>query len=139
MGTQGEIYVVLGLELPVEGTEDSEIYLLNGKKVLVGYNEDKKHDILGGFLNMTGIKKPELQVRILNYDNEYGEVGEFKGKALVGYPLANESYVASATRVPGNEVIEGLKPKLLSDLKDRLGVDAKLSDLELFLLYDFAQ
>lgn len=138
MGTQGEIYNILGIKVPVEELDDSALYKVGNKTVWVDAKYYGKADIEDGFGAKSNIIKPELHVKILGVDHELGKLSE-DIEALMGYAIANESYIAKATALPKQEEIEKLKPQLVKDIKARFGLNIKLSDLEIFLLYEFAQ
>jgi len=139
MGTQGEIYNLLGLKLPAETVEKDRLYRVNGKTVAA----DEDHTEGTDFVNViptvaVDLKNPNLVVRLLGYDHVM-KSHHFSGEALVGYVLANESYIASATPLPPNKKIDELRTKLVDDLRERLGYDTQPNQLEVFLMFDFKQ
>lgn len=138
MGVQGEIYNILGLELPAECVEKDRIYRVNGKTVNTDPMSDSKTDFEEGVpTEGINLKKPSLVIRLLGYTDFLDMKGDgFEGKALVGYALANESYLARATELPKQEEIERLKPRLIKDISAKLGYTAKESDLKIYLLFD---
>ena len=81
-----------------------------------------------------------LVMRILGHSSaDWLKGRHFQGEALVGYVVANESYLDSATQLPQRGVIDGLKPRLVRDLKDQLGYEAKPEQLEVYLMFDWIQ
>lgn len=146
MGTQGEIFNVLGIVVPAEEIERGLLYRVNGKLVSTSEDIDRKSvDFFDGFCGAKqpyNFNNPELRIKVLGVDEYeqrrvYG--GCFKGEALVGYGIANESYQANATVVPDFSVLESLKPKLVDDIKSKLGVEVTQSRLEVYLLFEFTQ
>jgi hypothetical protein len=141
MGSQGEIYNILGLKLPAEIVEKDKIYLVNGKTIAA--DEDQETDT--DFVNViptapVDLKNPNLVTRILGHSYEDWLKGEhFRGQALVGYVVANEHYLDCATQLPQRDIIEGLRPRLIKDLKEKLDYDAKPDQLELYLMFDLIQ
>ncbi len=90
MGTQGEIYNVLGLKIPATKLED-RLYDVCGKRVSdwkFNGDADFKSEIKYSLLD-----NPELSIRILGHSTSDWLMGRhFEGHALVGYAVANESY-----------------------------------------------
>lgn len=81
---------------------------------------------------------PKLTVTLLGYGGYY-KGRHFTGEALVGYTIANESYVCMAQQLPPLAEIERLRPKLVRDLKTKLDFTADPSQLGLFLLFGWIQ
>lgn len=145
MGTQGEIFNVLGVIFSADEVKQGLLYSVHGK--IVSTSEDfSPEDHVDFFDGFTGaeqpydFKHPELRIKILNV-NEFEKERKIKcfdGRALVGYALANESYAAHAKSVPMYEVNK-LKPKLVQDITLKLGFAVKESDLGVFLLFEFSQ
>ena len=139
MGCQGEIYNILGVELPARLIRKDKPYEVNGKKIAPDEDFDGEYDLMNVIpTKAVDLKNPELIVRILGHNAEYGS-GNFKGKALAGYVIANESYEDSAVRLPSMSIIESLKPRLIKDLREQFNYESKESDLEIFLMFDFSQ
>ncbi len=137
MGTQGEIYNVLGLKIPATKLDD-RLYDVCGRKVS-DWKYTGEKDFESG-INQPDFENPKLSVRILGHDtSDYLMGRHFEGHALVGYAVANESYLNNATRLPSPEKIDGLKPILIQDIKLKLGFDAQIGDLEVFLVFDWLQ
>lgn len=153
MGTQGEIYNIYGIVHPAEihsrngkddrGHDSPVVYAVNGK--LVSHDEEAEDiDIEAGvFDNLHSSKRgsPELSVRILGHDTGEMAMGSrhFDGKALIGYVVGNESYTSKASPLLPLKDIQALAPKLVKDIKATFGIEARESDLQLFLLYDWQQ
>jgi hypothetical protein len=98
--------------------------------------------------------KQELSVRILGHSGEYGgnmgarhfhkEVGNKssigkRGKALVGYAVSNASYMNGAEPVAPMDDIKAAAPKLIAEIKEKLGLDVDESQLGLHLVFDWLQ
>ncbi len=141
MGTQGEIYNILGLKLPAEIVEKDKLYRVNGKTVAADECQEADADFVNVIPTVqVDLEHPNLVMRILGHNSANWLKGEhFQGEALVGYVVANESYLAMATQLPHRNVIEGLKPRLVRDLKDQLGYEAKQEQLEIYLMFDWIQ
>jgi hypothetical protein len=145
MGTQGEIYNVLGVVLPAKEIQQDLLYEVAGKTV--GTSEysgaaDFEEGLMRNPLASNGIQHPdaipEFSIRVLGYDDKTKGF-HFEGDALVGYPIVNQSYVARVTQLPPFAAIENLKPRLVEDIRSKLGVEVERSRLELYLLMDFMQ
>ncbi len=146
MGTQGEIHNVLGITVPAKLVEKDKLYRVNGKTVATHEDYEESADFSdGSWLGEANLERPELKVRILGHTHgmgsrHFGEnLGDETGQALVGYVVANESYYAHATKLPLNDQIDTLRPRLVEAIKERLGLQIKPSDLELYLVYDWDQ
>ncbi|MBX4196163.1 hypothetical protein KW805_01075 [Candidatus Pacearchaeota archaeon] len=152
MGTQGEIYVVLGKRFPIERIDsnpkiDKEpihlLYRLNNKIITIREDNPNKYQFLDGFMAMSNsinLDSPILGVKVLGVDSELGELNAGKPlEALVGYAVANESYVTNAKALPPMNILSSLKSKLASDITSQIGLAVPLEDLELHLLYEFSQ
>jgi adenylate cyclase class IV len=139
MGTSGEIYNVLGVEVPAKVVKKDEVYQINGKTVAA--NEDIADAT--DFVNVIptqdiDLRDPTLVVRILGHSKTDLLKGRhFKGKAIVGYPIANESYIDKATRLPEEDQIEALKPRLKAELKERLDLEVELDQIGTYLVFDW--
>jgi hypothetical protein len=138
MGTQGEIYNILGVKVPVKEKDKGALYEVGNKTVWVDSKYYGKADIEDGFGGLADITKPKLNVKILHVDHEFGIVGT-NIEALIGYAIANESYIAHAKVLPNDNVIKKLKPKVVADIKSTFGLEVKLDNIKLYLLYEFAQ
>ena len=168
MGTQGEIYVVYGLEVEAtvlyEPGEDQNpvVYGVNDR----AYCDDDMAEIpvldrmVHGEMRMSGIAgygtadpdKVELSVRPLGHSGRHGgdmgarhfgeglgtKIGK-KGKALVGYAICNESYMSSSSALPAMDQIVTLNDKLIAEIKEKLGLDIDPSELGLHLMFDWLQ
>ncbi|GEM_PF-3317590 len=146
MGTQGEIHNVLGITTPAELVEKDKLYRVNGRTVAADRDLEGSADFdEGSWLGGADLERPELKIRILGHtqgmgSRHFGEnLGDETGQALVGYVIANESYLAHATKLPSPSQIDTLRPRLVEDIKERLGLQIKPSDLELYLVYDWDQ
>lgn len=154
MGCQGEIYCVLGKRFPVtrvnkleeldRGDPQELLYRLNGRVISISEDRPKEeYQFLDGF---AGFEIPKdlsgsvLGVKVLGVDHEIGDNTFGRPiEALVGYALANESYATHASPLPPMSEIAKLKPRLLEDIRSHLGLEVSLNELELHLLYEFAQ
>jgi hypothetical protein len=146
MGTQGEIHNVLGIITPAILVERDRLYSVNGRTVSTSNYEGRADFIEGDLLGSVEKDNLVLRVRILGHTQGMGSrhfsEGDFegtKGNALIGYVVANEHYLASATKLLPQTEIDAMKPRLVRDIKDRLGLDVKERDLELYLVYDWDQ
>ena len=146
MGTQGEIHNVLGIITPAELVVRDRLYSVNGRTVSTGNYEEPADFTEGDWLGSVNESIPCLRIRILGHTQSRGsrhfDSESFKGNkgnALVGYVIANESYWAHATKLPSQSKIDLMIPGLVINIKDRLGLDVKESDLELYLVYDWDQ
>ena len=138
MGTQGEIYTVLGLKLPAKIIEKDKLYEVNGKTV----SADESNETLTDLINVIptepiDLTTPNLVVRILGHNNaDWLKGRHFEGEALIGYVIANESYIDRATELPPHRSIEKLKPLLIKDIKKKFGYKARIDELKIYLLFD---
>lgn len=153
MGTQGEIYVVLGKIFPVirADTDPSPqddpaklLYGLNGKTISITQDRSKEeYDFLNGFHDTpyhADITSPILGVNVLKVDAELGDRNlDSTPEALVGYGIANESYAGHAKALPPMEQIIALRPRLAEDMRAQFGLEVPLNELELHLLYEWSQ
>jgi len=159
MGCQGEIYNILGVEVdaevyhkgqklqqgqfgfwPEEAEEEGGrdlVYKINGRS----FANDEGPEDVDGYNGVPtkyygAIEKPEFIVNALGNSYAMG-CRHFKGKALVGYPVACEAYTSSAVPLPPTKQVEEWKPLLVKEIKEKLDIDVEESDLNLFLLFDF--
>ena len=146
MGTQGEIYNMLGIKVVARVIRKDKTYKVLEKIVAGDDDVEDKHDFFEGIPTQAiNLESPELVVRIIGHDfkmkgHHFGSaLGGITGEALIGYPIANQSYIASATELPPSHIIEGLKPCLVNDIKKQWGYSVKENKLKLYLVYDFAQ
>ncbi len=150
MGTQGEIYVVLGKRFLVkrvdpnpEISEDPSKLLYNLNDRIISISEDRPEcHFLDGFTGIRplNLKDPILGVKVLGVDHEYGDRNFNRPLvALVGYAVANESYSAHATVIPSIEEILPLRSRLVNDIEKQIGLTIPLTDLHLHLLFEFVQ
>lgn len=134
MGCQGEIYNIYGVivdsKIEKHHQANSVVYSVNGHTVCSDRNEIS--EFYGG---IPSIDKKELCIRILGHSSWMGSL-HFNGKALVGYVVANESYIDGSTVLPAMESIEALRPKLLKDIHKKLGLTVNKEDVKLHLLFD---
>jgi hypothetical protein len=154
MGIQGNIFYVLGLELPVEELEGTaepitgipnsriNLFSLNGRKISFSEDRDRNsYDFLDGFVGaVVSVENPVLGVKIQSVLHDYGKVGNMTNKnsgvALVGYALAEESYAADWTVVPDADKTDRLKDRLVVDLTEKIGLDIERGQLGYHLLFD---
>ena len=169
MGTQGEIYVVYGLEVDAtvlyEPGEDQNpvVYGINGRAFCddedelpvldrMVHTEVKYAGISSCGYGALDLKKAELSVRPLGHSGEHcGDMGARhfgdglgnkigkKGKALVGYAVCNESYMGKSSALPAMNQIVTLNDKLIAEIKEKLGLDIDPSELGLHLMFDWLQ
>lgn len=152
MGCQGEIYNVYGIVVDAKfhcrgqggsaGWDNPVVYEINGK--LVSPDDDEAEKLLESrnevldqyaFIPTCGaaLEDPKLITRIIGHDRDMGS-RHFKGKALIGYVVANESYLNGVTEVPKD--YEKLSRKLIKDIKEDYGIAVKKEDLRLHLVFD---
>lgn len=152
MGCQGEIYNVYGIVVDAEfhcrgqgnsaGWDNPVVYKVNGK--LVSPDEDGAEELLESrnevldhhaLIPTRGVdlENPELVTRIIGHDREMGS-RHFKKKALIGYVVANESYINGVSEVA--EGYEKLSTRLIKDIKEDYGIAVKKKDLKLHLVFD---
>ena len=140
MGTQGEIYNILGLKLPAEKIEEDRLYRVNGLDVLVDPEENQSGLFHGIPTISVDLDNPQLIIRLEGFvTDDFIRGMHFKDSALVGYVVANESYEGRSTELPSQDAINNLKPKLVRDLKERLNYDAREDQLGLYLVFDWVQ
>ena len=140
MGTQGEIYNVLGLRMPAKVMREDELYSINGKTVKASDTLTCQTDLVNGIPTASvDLENPAFIVRLLGYKNNELRGRDFESEALVGYVVANESYEGRSKVVPSQQILDVLKPRLIEDIRKKLGYDAKASELELHLMFDWAQ
>lgn len=152
MGTQGEIYLVLGKRFQVERVNPDEelddkpqelLYQLNGN--IISISEDRpssEYNFLDGFIHTkVDITRPQLGVKVIGVDHEYGDRDSNVPirEALVGYALANESYSANASPAPPLDKVLALREKVAADITKKLGLQSNAKDMGLHLLYEFSQ
>lgn len=142
MGCQGEIYNVYGITVPakiheIKGPSDWDdpiIYDINGRLVASG-------DAMGVAFwagiptSAVDLANPKLAIRILGHTLDQGS-RHFTGEALLGYVVANESYLGRATPLPTGAEIVALAPKLISKLSEAFGLEIGNKDLKMFLIFD---
>lgn len=164
MGTQGEIYVVYGLNVDAEfisapnGKECNPVLYKVGSRAfcddedLINGAEAILDKLAYDGLHYMGIHskgygaldpdKQELSVRVLGHSGEHsGNMGSrhFDGKALVGYAVSNASYMNGAEPVASIEKIQAVTPRLIADIEEKLGLIVRESDLGLHLVFDWLQ
>jgi len=152
MGCQGEIYNIYGVIVDAEEVRSARLkcpnidqnpilYAINGHTVT---DADLDYPDAEFFTcqesSVAGIgyganTKPKFSIRILGHSNWMGS-RHFDGKALIGYPVCNECYVDRASALPTMEEIAAMKPQLIRDIKEKLGLDIDPSDVQLYLLFD---
>jgi hypothetical protein len=148
MGCQGEIYVIYGVEVDaklerqVKRDENPVLYSINGHMLyddnMGDFAEDAElyNGVQGpgyGAADLT--KKLELTTRVLGHSSWMGS-RHFDGKALVGYGVGNECYMDSSSPLPPMDDIKALAPKLVAEIKKKLGLDINPDQLRLHLLFD---
>jgi len=150
MGCQGEIYNIYGITIPAkihqkskksnEGWDTPVIYKIDpdGLGKLVSHDEgvDEYVDYHAGVNGDLMVEGNPLVVRVLGHDHDMGS-RHFKQEALVGYVVANESYVNGATALPDLTKIKALAPRLIAELKEKYGLTVAKDELKLFLLFDY--
>ncbi len=152
MGTQAEIYAVLGKRFPVERVDPNPqidrdptklSYRLHDKKISIMDDLREEYDFLDGFMSTShplNLIQPTLGVKVLNVDHESGDRNLGRNvEALVGYAVAHEIYATSATALPSMDTLLSLRPRLAQDIKSQFGLEVPLQELELHLLYEFSQ
>jgi len=142
MGCQGDVYLIFGLTVPAtikskagsgrDGWDTPVIYEINGKTVSHDW-EAEDIDTEAGIMHVN-LNEPELSIRVLGHNHEMGS-RHFKGTALLGYTLANECYIDSASQVPEFSV-EKLGPLLVQEIKDQFGLTVDAKDFRLYLVFD---
>jgi len=153
MGCQGDIYAVYGVvvEAKVDREEGEDInpvmYSINGHTVCdEDMNEDYadaefRNGVDGPGYGAADLTKPlGLTTRILGHSAEhtYMKMGSrhFDGDALVGYAVCDECYINGAAELPPMDDIAALGPKLVKEIKEKLGLEISLEQLRLHLLFD---
>lgn len=146
MGAQGKIYNVLGIKVTASVIKKDKTYNVLEKIIAGDEDVEDKHDFVNVIpTRAINLESPNLIVRILGHDyamkgRHFGNaLGDTIGEALIGYVIANECYSAHATELPPTHIIEGLKPRLVSEIQKQYGHSVKENDLKLYLVYDFAQ
>lgn len=117
-----------------------------GKKV-TGYPEEPIEYL--SYPNGWDLSDAELSMVVLGHSGEHdGDMGALhfakglgrktgkKGEALVGFTVAHECYLNSATECPPMDKIKEVGPRLISEIKDKLGLTVSPEDLRLHLLFD---
>lgn len=162
MGCQGEIYVVYGVK--VEGKceweaakeENPVVYSVNGRMLCDDEDQAKEEGFEGEIAFYNGIptgrygaadmSKAKLALRVLGHSSWMGArhategFGKSVGKTcqvLVGYVVGNECYSDSATPLPPGSDIVAQAARLITEIKERLGLDVKPEHLGAFLLFDY--
>lgn len=177
MGTQGEIFVVYGVELPAKvvyeaSYEENPVIYQVGESYFCD-DEDFLNGAEGVLENLAfdgvqhaGIQSSgygaldpnnqKLSVRPNGHSGEFGgnmgarhfvERNDFtseshvggQGKALVGYAVSNASYMNRYESVAPMDKIKEVGPKLIAEIKEKLGVDVEESQLGLHLVFDWLQ
>lgn len=173
MGTQGEIYVVYGVEVPAtviweKAPEENPVIYKVGDRAFcddedfINGDEAVLDKIAFEGLHYAGIQskgygaldpsKQELSVFIKGHSGEFsGNMGARHfcdgfgasvgktGKALVGYAVSNASYMNSSEPVASLDKIEAVSQKLVTDINEKLGLEIKVSELGLHLVFDWLQ
>ena len=132
---------MLGLKVTAQVVEEGKQYSVHGKTVSTDVSTQDTADFVNGIGTLhPDIEDPTLMVRILGH-NDHKEVKgrHFEGEALVGYLIANESYIDQATSLPSLERIAQLTPRLLKDLKEKLNLTVNPEQVGLYLLFDWLQ
>lgn len=146
MGCQGEIYNVYGIVTPAkifkknkpgrEGWDQPVIYEINGKKV--SHDEtNEKIDFHAGIPTAgVNLDKPELICKVLGHDTYDMGSRHFKEEALIGYVVANESYINSATELPELSDIKSLQTSLIKEINEIFGIKVDKKAVKLFIVFD---
>jgi len=155
MGTQGEIYAVYGAVVEASvgyqpgKDQNPVIYLINGHGVCddedgavsvldkLAFEVDAYNGITS-YYGESDLKDPKLCVRVLGHTSSMGS-RHFDGKALVGYVVCNESYMASASPCPPMDKIKALGKRLVDEIREKLGLDIDTNELRLHLMFDWLQ
>lgn len=125
MGCQGEIYNIYGIIVPASlEDEETGTYKINGHTIEANLTVD------------LDLKNPKLAIRVLGHDMNLGS-RHFKGKALVGYIVANESYLNSASPLPEMSIIKSFRLNLHRDIDKKLGLKVDPEEFKLYLLFDY--
>lgn len=156
MGSQGEIFNILGIEIDTECFVDGKkidagpdiwsndgedngdlaLYKINGHTIAsCMYKEDTEFDLSIPCNAYGPAKEPQFGITILGHSYDMGS-RHFHGKALVGYPVANEVYLNSAVKVTSVSTMEAWKPRLVQEIYEKLGLTITEQDVELHLLFD---
>lgn len=140
MGCQGEIYNVLGVEVPAKihrKKGENVWYNINGFVVGDDYEDD--YDFYNGIptncYGASDFKKLELVTRVIGHSSWMGD-RHFEDKALVGVVVCNEAYIDRAAELPPMDQIEAVKPRVVKLINEKLSLDIKEEDLKLFLVFD---
>lgn len=99
------------------------------------------------YYGASDMKKMELVMRVMGHSGEYGHgdmgsrhfgdsLSDRKGKALVGYVAGCESYWNNASEIANVEDIQAQAPRLIAEIKEKLGLDIDETELGLHLLFD---
>jgi hypothetical protein len=102
------------------------------------------------YYGASDMPKTKLVMRVLGHSGEYGngdmgarhfsdglgkKVG-CTGSALIGYVAGCESYWNSASEIADISQIHAQAPRLIAEIKEKLGLDIDESQLGLHLLFD---
>lgn len=147
MGSQGEVYNILGVKVPVTFKEEpakteygnykqnSECsFNLNG--FTIGWGDDADYSCWMNFSYGKADLSKELSLvtPILGYCPEYGLIGE-GDEAVVGIVLAAEIYAGGEQELPSFKEIETVKPRVVQLIKEKLKIDTTEEDLQLYLFW----
>lgn len=161
MGCQGEVYVVYGVkvdgkcEWEAAAEENPVVYSVNGHMLCDdaegAKDEGFEHEIefyngvpTSGY-GAADMNKAKLTLRVLGHSDWMGArhategFGKSVGKkcnVLVGYVVGNECYIDSASELPKGDDILRQVPRLLTEIKEKLGLDIKPAQLGAYLLFD---
>lgn len=161
MGCQGEIYVIYGVQVDAKceweakPEENPVVYSINGHTVCDDKDRAEEAGYGGEVEFYNGVptvgygandmSKARLVMRVLGHSDWTGarqfcegfgaSVGK-TGKALVGYVVGNESYTDSAVELPPGTEIVAQAPRLVDEIRTRLGLEINESDLRAHLLFD---
>jgi hypothetical protein len=129
--------------------EDDEVGVLDQ----IAFEVEHYNGIPTQFYGPSVMDDTELVIRVLGHSRRYGggdmgarhvtegfgsNVGKM-GKALVGYVACCECYINGASKLPLMWEIEAEGPRLVSEIKEKLGLDIKIEELGLHLLFDAMQ
>ena len=159
MGCQGEIYVIYGVQVEArcewEASPEGNpvVYSINGHTLsseedeLEGYEGEIEfyNGVPTSSYGAADMKKAKLIMRVIGHSDWMGArhfcdgfgkcVGQ-TGKALVGYVVGNECYLDHASELPSGPEIIAQVPRLIAEIKEKLGLDIKESALKAHLLFD---
>ena len=164
MGSQGEIYVVYGLQVEAKvlyergENKNPVVYGINGR----AFTDDEDRlpvlerlthlevSYAGIYSKGYGALDPmvqQLSVRPLGHSGVHGgnmgsrhfSDGSGVGKALVGYAVSNVAYWNTSEPCASMDDIKASGPKLIAEIKEKLDLDVDETQLGLHLVFDWLQ